>query len=120
MKEHYQSSAGTDFAGGLTHGLLGLIGAGQAYDPLGDLRGALANANTELQNAQTLGAFRCGVQQDVWDKALMKYTQGNTNILNEQQKFFNDLANDKLEEVNVFLIMLTLLVIIIIFFLLIK
>ncbi len=44
-------SSFTDTMGGLGHGLAGLVGAGSAYDPMGDLNTDLANANanTEMQ-----------------------------------------------------------------------
>ena len=109
-----------NFFSGLTHGMLGLVGAGEAFDPLGDLRSTLSNAKSALQDAQNLGAFTYDKAQKEWDQAITQYMAGNNNIIEEQMQYYNMLTNDKLQEVNVFMILLSLLVIIIIFFLLIK
>ena len=108
---------GNDVAGGLAHGALGLVGAGAAYDPLGDLKGTLADANNALQQAQNLGAYQTDVDLKNYIDWMRKYNQGEDNIMEEQMKYFNNLANNKLEDINYFLIILSLLVIIIIFFL---
>jgi hypothetical protein len=111
---------GNDVAGGLAHGALGLVGAGSAYDPLGDLKGSLADANNALQQAQNLGAYTTEIDLAKYNTWFRKYQSGKDNIIEEQMVYFNNLANNKLEDINYFLIILSLLVIIIIFFLLIK
>ena len=109
-----------DIMGGLVHGGLNLVGAGSAFDPMGDLRSALSTAKGALQDAQNLGAYTFDKSQEDWDKVIEQYMAGNNHIIEDQIQYFNTLTNDKLEEVNVFMVLLSLLVIIIIFFLLIK
>jgi hypothetical protein len=113
-------NSASDIGKGLGHGLLGLVGAGDAYDPLGDLRSSLSTATSALQNAQNLGPYLYATNDLNFEKWKTKMDQGQANIIEEQMKYFNNLANNQLEDINYFLVLLFLLIIIIIFFLLIK
>ena len=113
-------NSGTDLAGGLAHGMLGLVGAGSAYDPLGKLKSSLASANTALLQTQNLGTYKALLSIEDYESYEAKLQGAQGQIIQEQMKYFSDLSLDKIEDVNMFLILLSLLVIIIIFFLLIR
>ena len=87
-------SSFADSMGGLGHGLAGLVGVGSLYDPLGDLKGELASANTQMQqtlNAGTITALQSSgtAQTDLLDliksvEGLMaQSTQANTTLIHQ-------------------------------------
>ena len=120
LYENYAQDTGSDLAGGFLHGMLGLVGAGSAYDPLGKLKSSLAGATNALQQAQNVGAYKTFIAIEDYQKYKEELDGATGKIMQEQMQYFNNLAIDKIEDVNVFLILLSVLVIIIIFFLLIR
>lgn len=104
--------------GGIGHGILSLVGMGKLYDPMGDLRGQMAQSNAKLNamvQAKSLEAIQ-GLSDDV--KEL--YTLLGTNET-KLQTFIdqnNQLLWEQIKEENLFISILAVSVIIIIFFML--
>lgn len=109
-----------DFFAGLTHGMLSLVGAGDLYDPLGDLNSSLAAANSALQQAKDTGAYKVLEWNETVQEGMIKFMEGQGKVIDKQMEYFNKVTLDKLQDVNVFMVLLSLMVIIIVFFLLIK
>ena len=109
----------SDFFGGLAHGALALFGLGEVYDPLGKLRGEIADANASIQETKNVGAYDS--IQTLSDEAKKQYNlfKSSQALTIEKAKFLNNLAMDDIAETNLFLTLLSVLVLVIIIYLII-
>lgn len=109
-----------NFFQGLGHGLLGLVGMGEFFDPLG---GEKAELQKSMQTLQT--HFRNGTMQALTGintniKELFTLTESNKDVIERIMNFYNEKIYGNLQETNMFVATLYMLVIIIIFFYLVK
>ena len=105
---------------GLGHGLLSLFGAGDLYNPLGDLNSELSSAKDNLTNTINIYTQQALNKQVQFDQDLLQFiAQPNLN-LQKTQEYYHDISTNTHIQQNYFITILLILVIIIIFFMLIK
>lgn len=109
-----------DVMGGLAHGMLGLIGMGDAYNPMGDLSGELQTSISDMNNMvanNTILALNA-ISDDMQN--FHELMEVKTKNVVAAQQVTNTQLFDSLQIENIFLIVLAVTVIIIVFFLLIQ
>jgi Mg2+ and Co2+ transporter CorA len=106
--------------GGLGHGMLSLIGLGSLYDPVGDLRGKLSQAQSAMQNMINLRAYDALKEDEKIFEDLITYISTNNTVIQETQQLFSNMASNTSKQQNVFLSILSCLIFILIFFMLIR
>ena len=109
-----------DVMKGLSSGLLSLVGAGELYDPMGELRGEVSSATQSLNamaNTHSLVAIETLAEgaQDMYRLMGAKNIEIQTVAQNN-----NSLILNNMQEENLFLAVLAAAVLIIIFFMLIR
>ncbi len=109
-----------DTISGLGHGALGLIGLGSLYDPIGDLRGQLSQAQSAMQNMINLRAYAALQQDEKILEDLVTYISTNNTDIQETQQLFSNIASNTDKEQNVFMVILSCLIFILIIFMLIS
>ena len=109
-----------DFFNGFTHGFLSLLGAGQAYDQLGDLQSSLGEAASRMRSTIDIGSYSSMKQQEGLNKDFWNYIQTNNDTIQESIDLYNKLATNGIQKQNLFTTLLLMIVLIIIFFMLIK
>ena len=109
-----------DIFGGLGHGVLGLFGLGQLFDPLNDLRSKLASAESNMQNIINLNNMAVMQNEIKVDSDLYRYIQTNNAEIQEAMQNYNQLTMDDIKKENLFISILSALILIVIFFMLIK
>jgi len=106
-------------AKGMAHGVLGLFGAGSAYDPLGEARADLAKVQSDQQamiNTNTLTELKI-IQTTLQTEAILD--EQNKNILEKTIELNNDALSNSLFQVNMFTIFLFVLIFFILMYILI-
>ena len=104
--------------GGLGHGLASLVGLGEAYDPLQDLRSKLADVNQQLQNTVNNGALIGLETADEALRDLFQMIQMGETTMNRIIQYNTLLLTDDIAKENVFTSVLGATVVIIVFFML--
>lgn len=105
-----------DFFSGIGHGLLSLVGAGKLYDPIGDLRGKLANAVAQ-QNSMVASEALAGLQVEQTElQDLYQLMQANQDKMKKMNEVNNALLWNSVEETNMFITFLGMSVLVIVFF----
>lgn len=109
-----------NFLNGLGHGSLALLGIGEAYDPLSELRKELAKANAKTQSIydNTSLAFMKADNEE-WVN-LNDYLNTNNSTIQETMDYYNTLTYDSIQKTNLFMVILALLILVVIFFMLIQ
>ena len=103
-------------ASGFVTGLLGLVGAGQLYDPLNNLRGQVAQAKDGLQQIKNIENYIALKTETDNSKKLLDVLQGQRTTIDEHIKFYNDLAMNDINKLSMFVTILSLMVIVLVFF----
>lgn len=105
---------------GLGHGSLALLGIGQVYDPLANLRQELAKANQKTQSIynNTLMSF-IQADNDEWVK-LNDYLNTNNSTIQETMDYYNTLTFQSIQKTNLFMAILALMVLVVIFFMMLQ
>lgn len=101
---------------GIAHGSLALLGIGNLYDPVGDLRGELATATRKVDNMvqnETIAALK---SQQTEIAALYNFMSTKNEYLQGVIDNNNTLIWDTIQQENLFLTVISLSVIIIILF----
>ena len=110
----------TDLFSGLGHGLLGLVGLGSVYDPLGDLRSTLSSKITDFNNITADYSYKAQKEQHanlIWFEQFMQ-TEGA--VARKQLESTSQMIWDTIETEKLFIIFLYILVFIIVIYLIIK
>jgi hypothetical protein len=110
----------TELFQGLGHGLLGLLGLGEVYDPLGKLKGELSSAKdgiTDIINAGTLSTLNAQVK---YNETLVDYINEKDVVIQETMQYYNTLASNTTQEQNYFIAFSIILIFILTFFMIIK
>jgi hypothetical protein len=109
-----------DIIKGAGHGVIALLGVGELYNPLGDLRSELSTANSNLQNLKNTSTFQILDGQSKVENDLFKYIQTNNSTISKTMEMYNEMSMDGIQQENLFISVLSMLVIIIIFFMVIR
>ena len=99
---------------GLGHGLLGLIGLGSVYDPLGDLRSQLASCTAEFNSMTAEYSYQAallGHKELIWFEQLMKDEGAKAR---SHAQLVNQMIWDTLATENLFILMIYVLVFIVV------
>lgn len=107
-------------ATGLGHGSLALLGIGQAYDPLADLRSELASANAKTQSIYNNTSLAFMKEDNEEWVQLNDYLNTHNSEVNETMDYYNTLTYESAQKTNLFMTILALMVLVIIFFMLIQ
>ena len=92
---------GSSYWNGVGHGALGLVGMGDAYDPMGDARKQLSEAQSKYQaqfNANCMAQLKnmqdlMDVMQDDEKAALQNF---NSHVQYVNQEIWNEIKTDEL------------------------
>lgn len=107
-----------DVFSGLGHGMLSLLGAGDAYNPMGKLSGELSQAIQDMNNMvanESLLAVQT-LSKDVTD--MYKVMNQEFGIMDDANKLMQTQLWNAQEVDNIFLTVLSVVIIIIVFYLL--
>ena len=107
----------TDTFNGFTHGILGLVGAGEVYDPLGDLRSKLATANSNLQQVTNSQSLLFATEEGTVNKDIWKYIMTNNAKTTQYINANNEVALDNIEQTDIVLAIIWITVFIIVIYL---
>lgn len=112
--------SGKNIAGGIAHGLAGLFGLGNLYDPMGELRGELSSSVAKLNNmtaSESIAAVE-GISSEI--KTMYNTLELDKTVSDTMNKLNNDLIWNSIKQENLFLGVLSSVIIIIVFYLLIQ
>lgn len=107
-----------DVMGGLAHGMLGLFGAGDAYNPMGELSGELNSSISAMNNMVANNTILSLNALSNEMKTFHDDMATNTKAVVAAQELTNVQLFDALQVENIFLMVLAVSVIIIVIFLL--
>jgi hypothetical protein len=119
MTDNNQMNVSDVFAG-LGHGLLSLVGFGEAFDPLGDLRSELSTAKDTLQTTVNTSALQLATSQSDLNKDLWTDIQTKSGGIQDSIKLYSTMTFNQIKQTNLFLSFIGISVIIIIFFMLVS
>ncbi len=103
---------------GLGHGTLALLGLGEAWDPLSDLRSDLSEAQSTLQDTLNIGMISAFKTQNQVNQDFYDWITTNNSVIQETMKYYNTLVTNNLGQQSTFLSLTVLLVFIIVIYLL--
>ena len=107
-----------DFLTGLGHGALALIGFGEAWDPLSDLRSDLSQAQSSLQETVNIGLLSSLKTQNTINRDFYQWITTNNSVIQDSINYYNTLVTNNLGQQSTFLSLTILLVFFIVFYLL--
>ena len=107
-----------DFFSSLGHGALALIGFGEAWDPLSDLRSDLSQAQSSLQDTVNIGLLASLKTQNTVNQDFYQWITTNNSVIQETMNYYNTLVTNNLGQQSTFLSLTILLVFFIVFYLL--
>ena len=108
---------GIDFLTGLGHGALALIGFGEAYDPLSDLRSDLSDAQTTLQDTVNIALIGSLKTQNQLNQDFYAWITTNNSVIQQSMKYYNTMVTNNLGQQSTFLSLMIILVFIIVIYL---
>ena len=103
---------------GLGHGTLALLGLGEAWDPLSDVRSELSEAQSTLQDTLNIGMISAFKTQNQVNQSFYEWIITNNSVIQETMKYYNTLVTNNLGQQSTFLSLTVLLVFIIVIYLL--
>jgi len=109
-----------DTVKGVATGLLGLLGIGQVYDPLGDLRAELNSKIQEFNSMTSEYAYRANCQNAENSNLLLQLRTADLTLVKQSLASNNQMLWDSLETENLFIMFLYALIFIIILYLLVN
>lgn len=112
--------SGKNIAGGIAHGMAGLFGLGNLYDPMGELRGELSSSVAKLNNmtaGKSIAAVE-GISSEI--KTMYNTLSLDQEVSDSMNKLNNSLLWNTIKQENLFLGVLSSVIIIIVFYLLIQ
>ena len=107
-----------DFLSGLGHGALALIGFGEAWDPLSDLRSDLSQAQSTLQDSINTSLISSLKIQNTVNQDFYEWITTNNSIIQETMNYYNTLVTNNIGTQSTFLSFTILLVFFIVIYLL--
>jgi len=110
----------TELITGLGHGVLGLVGFGSVYDPLGDLRSELSSKVSEFNSITAEYSYKTAVAQLKQMEALQELMRTNGAVARLQLQVTSQMIWDTIETENLFIMFLYILIFIIVLYLIIK
>ena len=118
--QHPVGNKASDFFGGFAHGLLGLFGAGDLVNPLGDAQSSVTKALNHINSTtamMSVGAVKAQQKEIEW---VTKSINDHLALISQINTMQTDQLRDELKEENLFLIILSVLIVLLIFFFLIQ
>ena len=105
---------------GIAHGILGVLGLGSTYDPLGDARGKLSSKIQEFNNMNAQMSLVAAQEEDKTIKQLYQTLNAKSVATSKQLEDTTNLIWNSLEDTNLFIIFIYILVFVIVFYIVIK
>jgi hypothetical protein len=110
----------SDFMSGLASGLLGGLGFGFAYDPVGDKRGELATLTSNFNTISAELSLNAQLKQFEVGEDLERLVKASKNQTKMQMDLMNVLIWNAFENTNLILVFIYILVFVIIIYLILK